>query len=75
MAWFDQEKMAVEDPTEDKVFSTLYQVISPEEPLMRKLAQKQPSTLHGLLDNVEELINEEETLKAMARSRLHQKIA
>jgi hypothetical protein len=35
----------------------------------------QPSTLHGLLDNVEEFINEKETLKAMARLRLPQKIA
>jgi hypothetical protein len=65
MAWLNREKMAVEDPTEDMVFSALYQVISPKEPLVKKLAQKQPSTLQGLMDKVEEFINEEETLKTM----------
>jgi hypothetical protein len=37
---------------------------------MKKLARKQPSTLQGLMDKVEEYINQEETLKAMASSRL-----
>jgi hypothetical protein len=36
---------------------------------MKKLAQKQPSTLQGLMDKVEEYIHQEETLKAMANSR------
>jgi hypothetical protein len=30
--------MVVEDPTEDIVFVALYQVISPVEPMMKKLA-------------------------------------
>jgi hypothetical protein len=36
VARFNREKMAVEDPTDDMVFATLYQIISPEEPLMKK---------------------------------------
>jgi hypothetical protein len=39
---------------------------------MKKLVQKQLSTLYGLMDKVEEFINQEETLKAMASSRLPQ---
>jgi len=38
MAPFNREKMAVEDQTEDMVFAAFYQVISPKEPLMKKLA-------------------------------------
>jgi hypothetical protein len=30
--------MEVEDQTEDMVFAAFYQVISPKEPLMKKLA-------------------------------------
>jgi hypothetical protein len=45
MALFNQEKMTVEEPTEDVVFTAIYWEISPEEPLMKKLAQKQPSIL------------------------------
>jgi hypothetical protein len=47
--------MAVEDPIEDMIFAALYQGISLEEPLMKKLAWKQPRTLQGLMDKVEEL--------------------
>jgi len=54
------------------IFAAIYQGISPEEPLMKKLIQKQLSTLKGLMDKVEEFINQEETLKAMASSRLPQ---
>jgi hypothetical protein len=36
---------------------------------MKKFAQKQPSTLQGLMDKVEEFINQEEMLKAMASSK------
>jgi len=53
--------MAVEDPTKDMVYAALYQGISPK-PLMGKLARKQSSSLQGLMD-------QEETLKAMASSR------
>jgi len=49
--------MAVENPTEDMVYVALYQGISLEEPLMRKLARKQPSSLQGLMDKVEEYIH------------------
>jgi hypothetical protein len=42
---------------------------------MKKLARKQPSTLHGLMDKVEEFINQEETLKAKASFRLPREIA
>jgi hypothetical protein len=57
MAWFNQEKVTVEDLTEDMIFVAIYQGISPDEPLMKKLVQKQPSTLQGLMDKVEEFIN------------------
>jgi hypothetical protein len=36
---------------------------------MKKLVRKQPSTLQGLMDKIEEFINQEETLKSMASSR------
>jgi len=75
MAWFNREKITIEDLTEDMVFVAIYQGISPEEPPMKKLARKQPSNLEGLMDKVEELINQEETLKAMASSRLPRETA
>jgi len=52
------------------VFVAIYHEISSKESLMKKLARKQPSTLQGLMDKVEEFMNQEETLKAMASSRL-----
>jgi hypothetical protein len=69
VARFNLEKMAVENPTEDMVYVALYQGISLEEPLMRKLARKQPNSLQGLMDKVEEYIHQEKTLKVMASSR------
>ncbi|XP_062149502.1 uncharacterized protein LOC133858081 [Alnus glutinosa] len=75
MARFNREKATVEDPTEDMIFAAIYQGISPEEPLMKKLIRKQPSTLQGLMDKVEEFINQEETLKSMASSRLPRETA
>jgi hypothetical protein len=75
MAWFNQEKITVEDLTEDMVFAAIYQGVSPEEPLMKKLNQMQLSTLQGLIDKLEECINEEETLKVMASSRLPRETA
>jgi hypothetical protein len=75
MARFNQEKVTVEDSTEDMVFAAIYQGISPEELLMKKLVRKQPSTLQGLMDKVEEFINQEETLKSIANSRLPREIA
>jgi hypothetical protein len=36
---------------------------------MKKLVQKQPSTLQGLMDKVEEFINKGETLKDMTSFR------
>jgi len=36
------------------VFAAIYQGILPDEPLMKKLARKQPSTLQDLMDKVEE---------------------
>lgn len=68
MAQFNLKKLAVEEPTNDLVFATIYQGISVEEPLMKKLARKQPSTLQGLMDKVEEFINQEDTQKAMSNS-------
>jgi hypothetical protein len=47
VTWFNLEKLAVEDSTEDMVYAALYQGISPEKPLMKNLAQKKPSTLQG----------------------------
>jgi hypothetical protein len=53
--------MAIEDPTKDMIYAALYQGIS-LEPLLRKLAWKQPNCLQGLMDKVEEYIHQEETL-------------
>jgi transglutaminase/protease-like cytokinesis protein 3 len=57
------------------IFAAIYQGISPEEPLMKKLVQRQPSTLQGLMDKVKKFINQEEKLKSMASSRLPREIA
>jgi ubiquinone/menaquinone biosynthesis C-methylase UbiE len=75
MARFNRKKVTVEDPTEDMVFAAIYQGISLEEPLMKKLVRKQSSTLQGFMDKVEEFINQEETLKSMASSRLPRETA
>jgi hypothetical protein len=48
MARFNLEKMAVEDATDNMIFATLYQGLSPEVSLKKKLARKQLSTLQGL---------------------------
>jgi hypothetical protein len=40
------------------IFVALYQGLSPEGLLMKKLAKKQPSTLQGLMNKVEEFINQ-----------------
>jgi hypothetical protein len=48
----------------DMDFASLFQSISPEESLMKKLARKQPSTLQGLMDKVKEFINQGENPKA-----------
>jgi hypothetical protein len=55
----------VEDLNEGVVFSAIYNGISPDEPIERKIARRQSDNLQELLDKVEEFINEEETLKAM----------
>jgi len=75
MGRFNREKATVEDPTDDMIFAAIYQGISPEEPLMKKLVRKQLNTLQGLMDKVEEFINLEETLKSMASSRLPRETA
>jgi hypothetical protein len=59
------EKLKVEDPTNGMVFYAIYQGISPIEPMMRKLARRQPDNIQNLLDKVDEFINEEEALKSM----------
>ncbi|XP_059434176.1 uncharacterized protein LOC132167275 [Corylus avellana] len=65
MIRFNTEKLKVENPTDGVIFSAVYNGISPDEPVARKIARKQPNTLQELLDKVEEFINEKETLKAM----------
>jgi hypothetical protein len=40
---------------------------------MRKLARKPPATLQGLMDKIEEFINQEETLKALTSARRREK--
>ena len=65
MIRLSSKKLKVEDPDEGVVFSTINNGISPDEPVARKIARKQPENLQELLDRVEEFINEDETLKAM----------
>jgi len=57
MAWFNQEKVTIEDSTKDMIFAAIFQGILPKEPLMKKLVRKQQSILQGLMDKIEELIN------------------
>ncbi len=45
MAYFNAEKMTVEDPTDDMVYAALYQGLSSEGLFMKKLARKQLATL------------------------------
>ncbi|XP_059458335.1 uncharacterized protein LOC132187931 [Corylus avellana] len=65
MVQFNVEKLKIEDPSNGVIFSTIYNGISPDEPMARKIARSQPSKPQELLDKVKEFINEEETLKAM----------
>jgi hypothetical protein len=65
MVQFNTEKLKVEDPTNGVLFFAIYNGISLEEPIARKIARRQLDSLQELLDKVEEFINEEETLKAM----------
>jgi hypothetical protein len=39
MIRFNLEKLKVEDPTNGVVFSAIYQGMSPDKPMMRKLAE------------------------------------
>jgi hypothetical protein len=45
MIRFNTKKLKVEDPDEGLVFSTIYNGISPDEPVARKVARKQPENL------------------------------
>jgi hypothetical protein len=59
MAQLNREKIMVEDLTEDMVFASINQGISPEEPLMKiqEVGLEASSTLQCLMDKVEEFIN------------------
>jgi hypothetical protein len=61
--------MSIEDPNDQMMFAALYQSILPGGALMNNFIRKQPSTLDDLMNKVEEFINLEESLKAMANSR------
>jgi hypothetical protein len=50
------------------VYASLYQGIRTDGPLMAKLAQRQPETLLGFMDKVEEFINQEDTIRAIINS-------
>ena len=50
MIWFNTEKLKVEDPDEGVVFSAIYNGISPDEPVVRKVACRQPKNLQELLE-------------------------
>ena len=69
MIRFNVEKLKVEDFIDGVIFFAVYNGISPDEPVMRKITQRQSTNLQELLDKVEEFINEEETLKAMKLAR------
>ncbi|XP_059455075.1 uncharacterized protein LOC132185298 [Corylus avellana] len=69
MIRFNAEKLKVEDPTKGVIFSAIHNGISFEELVARKIARRQPNDLQELLHEVEEFINEEETLKAMRSAR------
>jgi hypothetical protein len=58
--------LEVEEPTDELVYVTIYQGILSTEPVMRELIWKQQKTLQGLMDKIEESINEEEAPKARA---------
>jgi hypothetical protein len=45
VARFNAEKMTVEDLTGDMIYATLYQGLSQEEPLIKKLTRTQSATL------------------------------
>ena len=45
MIRFNTEKLNVEDPTDGVIFFAINNGISPEEPVMRKIAWRQPGNL------------------------------
>lgn len=54
---------------EETTYAALYQGIWTDRSLMAKLARRQRNTLLEFMDKVEEFINQEETLRAIIRSR------
>jgi flagellin-like hook-associated protein FlgL len=54
------------------VYAALFQGLRPKGPLMANLAQRKPDNLMGLMDKVDEYINQEQTLRAMIGSRKNQ---
>jgi hypothetical protein len=50
MIWFNTKKLKVEDPTDGVIFFAIYNGISPEELVMRKIERRQPGILQELLD-------------------------
>jgi hypothetical protein len=69
---FNQAKSSVENAIDEMVHSALFQGLRPEGPLMADLTHREPDNLMGLMDKVDEYINQEETLRAMIGSRKNQ---
>lgn len=54
---FNQKKLAIESPTDEFVYCSLFQGIQKDGPLMADLAWKPPLNLHEFMDKAEEFIN------------------
>jgi hypothetical protein len=58
----------VDNPTEEMVYSALYQGLRVEAPLMYETALNHPENLADLTDVIEKYVNQEEILAALRES-------
>jgi hypothetical protein len=66
---FNQEKLSLDNVTDEMAFAALFQGIHPGGALMMELAKKQPDNLQEFMDKAEEFINQEENLRELRLSR------
>lgn len=65
MVRFNKECMTICDQYEKITLVTLLRGVWPQNPFMRELARKTPTMLWELIDKVDGLINDEDTLWAL----------
>jgi hypothetical protein len=61
---FNQEKLDIESAPDNFIYSSIFQGLKKDGPLMAELALKPPKDLHAFMIKVDRYINQEETLRA-----------